>query len=154
MGWPKRRPEGGRVAAPARRAAESCPDGASASGAASPFRALSPVAADLDADADVAEIAAAMRGLVRERVAELQAERGRGRRRGASGRMAAEIAPLARVLEQVLRIQNAYRTRETGDDGTHARRSLAELRDELYRRLVGDAGPGDGPGVCRGADAG
>jgi len=121
--------------------------------------------------ADPAETVARAKRLAHDIVADLQRERLR-RPRAFAPRAARELAAVARVLEQVRRIEEALhaqaqelqaqalqaqtlQAQDSDHDAQDPGRSLVELRDELHRRLVEarrDQGGGDG--VSRDAEPG
>jgi hypothetical protein len=121
--------------------------------------------------ADPAETVARAKRLAHDIVADLQRERLR-RPRAFAPRAARELAAVARVLEQVRRIEEALhaqaqelqaqalqaqtlQAQDSDHDAQDPGRSLVELRDELHRRPVEarrDQGGGDG--VSRDAEPG
>ena len=93
-----------------------------------------------EAPADPAKTVGRAKRLAHDIVADLQRDRLR-RPRAFAARAARELTAVARVLEQVRRIEealgaNGIRDDDTRDDAQASGRSLTELRDELYRRLV------------------
>jgi hypothetical protein len=172
QGWPLRRPPDKTFERALRRLPPPPPpprtpgDG---SGSGEAPRADAPP--DPAEPADPAETVARAKRLAHDIVADLQRERLR-RPRAFAPRAARELAAVARVLEQVRRIEEALhaqaqalqaqalqaqtlQAQDSDHDAQDPGRSLVELRDELHRRLVEarrDQGGGDG--VSRDAEPG
>jgi hypothetical protein len=167
QGWPLRRPPDKTFERALRRLPPPPPTPGDGSGEAP--RADAPP--DPAEAADPAETVARAKRLAHDIVADLQRERLR-RPRAFAPRAARELAAVARVLEQVRRIEEALhaqaqalqaqalqaqtlQAQDSDHDAQDPGRSLVELRDELHRRLVEarrDQGGGDG--VSRDAEPG
>src|SRR5215211_3589707 len=166
QGWPLRRPPDKTFERALRRLP---PPRTPGGGSGEAPRADAPP--DPAEPADPAETVARAKRLAHDIVADLQRERLR-RPRAFAPRAARELAAVARVLEQVRRIEEALhaqaqalqaqalqaqtlQAQDSDHDAHDPGRSLVELRDELHRRLVEarrDQGGGDG--VSRDAEPG
>jgi hypothetical protein len=150
QGWPLRRPPErtfrGRLARLPRPGAPA-PDDAPTADTASP-----PAASVLEGSSD-ADLARALRALV-QRAVEAIATESTKRPRSAATRTLRDIAPLTQALENLWRIEDAVKQRSP--EPQESDRSLCELRDELYNRLVRlqEDGPPDREANRRAAQGG
>jgi hypothetical protein len=133
QGWPLRRPYErtfrAKLAGLPRPGAPLTEDAATAEAAPVP----APAALALDGSSD-ADLVRGLRALVHRAVESITADASK-RPRGGAVRTLRDIAPLTQALENLWRVEDAVKQR--CPEPEESDRSLNELRDELYRRLVG-----------------